>query len=120
MAAGRATGFPEACATPAERSETGFQRPRVEPLEIFFLPKGLLCMSELSSGSELANDKIDSCRWYRNGGQVFTTPKSLTGIGIEDLSTLLPHGVHGTPSEARLLFTYFHIRRCSCLSILSS
>lgn len=34
---------------------------------------------------------------------MLTTPKSLTDIGIEDLSTLLPHGVHGTPSEARLL-----------------
>jgi hypothetical protein len=30
------------------------------------------------------------------------TPKSLTDIGTEDLSTLLPQGLHGTPLEARL------------------
>jgi hypothetical protein len=53
--------------------------------------------------SKLTNDMITWWKRHGDGGQLLTTPKSLTDIGIEDRSTLRPHGVHGTPSEARLL-----------------
>lgn len=120
LAAGHATGFLRLARLQLKRSETGFQRPRVEPVETFFLPKRLLCMSKVISCSKLTNDQIDQWRWYGDGGQVLTTPKSLTDIGIEDRFMLLPHGVRWNTFRSSTALTYFHIRRCGCLSIFSS